>query len=63
MMKPKGAAMENLGMIGAVGIGAVVALTPAVLVWALVMSGLRQMVTKNAHDKLHGGAQAGKADA
>jgi len=50
-------------MIGAVGIGTVVALTPAVLVWALVMSGLRQMVTKNAHNELQGGAQAGKADA
>lgn len=55
--------MENVGLIGAVGIGVVVALTPPVLVWAVVVKGLRQVTDKRAHNQRHNDVQPGTADA
>lgn len=57
----KGAAME-IGVISAMGIGAIVVLAAPVLVWALVVTGLRQ-VTKNARNERQRDMQPGKVDA
>ncbi len=55
--------MENLGLIGAVGVGVVVALAAPVLVWALVVTGLRQVARENAHSERRRDMQPGKVDA
>ena len=41
--------MGHIGMIGAAGIGVIIALAPAVLVWALVAAGLHRMLGKKKH--------------
>jgi len=54
--------MENPGLIGAVGIGVIVALAAPVLVWALVVTGLRQVAKENAHSERQREMQPGKID-
>jgi hypothetical protein len=54
--------MEDFGLISAVSVGAAVALAAPVLVWALAVSGLRQVAKRNARSERQRDIQPGKAD-
>jgi hypothetical protein len=59
----KGAAMANVEMISAMVIGVVVALAAPVLIWALVVTGVRQVTKKNSRGARQNDVQASKAEA
>jgi len=54
--------MGSLGLIGAVGIGVTAVLTPAVLVWAVVLAGLRQVAQKDARAERPADVQLGSIE-
>jgi len=58
----KEAAVGNMGLIGAVGIGVAAVLIPVALVWALVVAGLREAIERNAHIKRPKDVQFGKVE-
>lgn len=55
--------MERVGLVAAVGIGTIVSLAPPVLVWALVVAGLRQVAKENAPADRQSRTRSSKAGA
>ena len=55
--------MENVGLISAVGIGVIMSLSAPVLVWALVVAGLRRVAKENALAEGQSRVKPSKADA
>jgi hypothetical protein len=55
--------MGNLGLISALGIGVIVSLSAPVLVWALVVAGLRRVAKRNALAEPRSRVKPSKADA
>ncbi|MGD2103657.1 MAG: hypothetical protein PVJ55_00895 [Anaerolineae bacterium] len=55
--------MANVEMISAMVIGVVVALAAPVLIWALVVTGVRQVTKKNSRGARQNDVQASKAEA
>lgn len=55
--------MENLGLFGAIGVGLVATLSAPILVWALVVSGLRQVAKKSARAEKQSAVKPRRADA
>jgi hypothetical protein len=55
--------MESVGWVAAVGIGTMVSLSAPVLVWALVVAGLRRVAKENALDGRPSGFRSSKAGA
>jgi tetrahydromethanopterin S-methyltransferase subunit C len=55
--------MEHLGLISGVSIGLVVSLSAPILVWALVVTGLREVAKKNACAEQQSTAKPRKAGA
>lgn len=55
--------MASVGLIGATAIGAVVALAGPILVWALVVTGLREVRSDKARSRRRQMMQPDKLDA
>jgi hypothetical protein len=55
--------MGNLGVVAAVGIGVIVSLSAPVLVWAMVVAGLRRSIRANAPAERESKLRSSKAGA